>query len=142
MSERGSFVTEYIYCPKCFEAVKGVLLDRDKYLCSVQIPSWTEQEIPIIAGKIGGLGSGDEVIEFEFELMPRIEKQICHSVVVCIISDSSGVAVFRVFPAESPDFDSFAVKVDTRAPKEQADDEELQKELSGGDLKIIVPIKE
>jgi hypothetical protein len=26
MSERGSFVTEYIYCDKCFHVVKKVLL--------------------------------------------------------------------------------------------------------------------
>lgn len=56
MSQRGSFVTEYIHCDKCFEAAKSVLLSRNKYLCSVVVPHWNPDregpEMPIIAGEI------------------------------------------------------------------------------------------
>lgn len=55
MSERGSFITEYIYCDKCFEACKQILLGNTKWLNSLQI-----HELPIIAGKIGGLYCGEE----------------------------------------------------------------------------------
>lgn len=47
MSERGSFCTEYVYCHKCFDACRKVLLGDVKYLNSQEI-----KELPIIAGKL------------------------------------------------------------------------------------------
>jgi len=94
MSERGSFVTEYIYCPKCFEAAKGVLLARDKYLCSIAIPHWDEfsrnegPELPIIAGKIGGLGEGEELITFEFDINEKLSEVLCHPMRIAVLADS------------------------------------------------------
>ena len=88
MSERSSFVTEYIYCDECFEAVKEVMCGREKYLCSLAIPSWTGKELPIVAGKTGGLGGGDDVILMEDELIPELKKRICHTVRVAVIYES------------------------------------------------------
>jgi len=48
MSERGSFVTEYMYCDKCLEKMKHILIQSDKYLYGRQIG-----DLPIIAGKLG-----------------------------------------------------------------------------------------
>lgn len=102
MSERGSFVTEYIYCPQCFEAAKKVLLGKDKYLCSVAIPTWEkevpkrnkrlpphEPELPIIAGKIGGLYAGEEVHAME-EYLRELAPLLCdgHDVTVAVLPDS------------------------------------------------------
>lgn len=103
MSERGSFVTEYVYCDECFEKIKPILLDRVKYLCSVVIPSWSEHEpegLPIIAGKIGGGYLGEELVEFEYKIAPEIAKVICHPLRVAVISDSRGEQIFTIEPAQ------------------------------------------
>jgi hypothetical protein len=101
MSERGSFVTEYVYCGKCFEAAKSVLLGRHKGLCSVVVPHWNLEhegpEMPIIAGKVGGLGAGDELLAFEFGLNAEIAKVLCHPMRIAVLAES-GERVFTVTP--------------------------------------------
>ena len=87
MSERGSFVTEYIYCNECFEAAKKILLGREKYLCSAIIPSWCDQTIPIIAGKVGGMYRGEEIDTFKKEYIPELEKIICHPMRIAILAE-------------------------------------------------------
>ena len=104
MSERGSFVTEYIYCPQCFAAVRAILCKNDKYLRGVVIPSWTGngvRELPIIAGKVGGLGSGSELEFFRSDLCVDIAAAVCHPVRVAVLGES-GERVFNVFPAAAP----------------------------------------
>ncbi len=99
MSERGSFVTQYIYCNKCLEAAKAVLLDRRKYLCSTELPGWNEtgDTLPIIAGKIGGLYSGEELDTFEFELNEELSPRICHPLRIAVLADQ-GERIFTVMP--------------------------------------------
>ncbi len=43
MSERGSFTTEYVYCRKCFNAIKPILIKDDKHHKGIVIPSWLKQ---------------------------------------------------------------------------------------------------
>jgi len=93
MSERGSFVTEFIYCPNCFEAIKPILIDDNKYLDSTTIKTR-----PIIAGKIGGLYAGEELHTFEFDLIPQLEKVICHKIRIAVLSDTGGNKIFIVRP--------------------------------------------
>lgn len=101
MSERGSFITSYMYCRKCFEASKVVLLMSTKYLCSVSIPTWdkesTEAELPIIAGKVGGLYSGEELDTFREELIPALRKVICHPMIIAVLAEK-GEEIFFVDP--------------------------------------------
>lgn len=100
MSERGSFCTEYIYCSKCFNVVKSILLHNEKYLCSVQIPTWTEHKdeaLPIIAGKIGGSYPGEELFTMESKYLYEIEKGICHEVRIAVIADS-GQKIYIAIP--------------------------------------------
>lgn len=89
MSQRGSFVTEYLYCAKCFEAVKHVLLEHDKSLCSVVVPHWNTSkegaELPIIAGKIGHSFSAAHAMEFD--LAPELARVICHPVRIAVLDD-------------------------------------------------------
>ena len=89
MSERGSFVTEYIYCADCLRAAQKVLLAREKYLCSEQLVSWEPGGalLPIIAGKIGGLASGEELRAME-ELGALLELRLCHPLRIAVIPDS------------------------------------------------------
>jgi hypothetical protein len=97
MSERGSFVTEYIYCDKCFHEVKKVLFSRDKFLCSTVIPSWCKQRLPIVAGKIGGLYAGEELVDMEMKFIPAIEENICHDVRIAVLAESGE----RIFVARA-----------------------------------------
>jgi len=100
MSERGSFVTEYMYCDECFKAAKAVLLGFEKHLCSVPIPSWEGggKELPIIAGKIGGLYENEELYTFESEFKPKLEKVLCkdHGIRIAILPDSGESKVMYV----------------------------------------------
>ncbi len=98
MSEHGSFVTQYIGCRKCLEVAKKYLLGNDKYLCSVQIPSWIpNQMLPIIAGKIGGLGAGDEYVTFA-AMYSDFEKELCHELKVAVFAEVGGYEIFTYVP--------------------------------------------
>lgn len=115
MSERGSFVTEYIYCEKCADAVESLLCsDPHEGLCAQRLTGWPmpggavegpEQtwKLPIIAGKVGGLYDGEEAQVFEFELIPKIAAVICHPVTVVVLPDSchARADVFRIVPKPS-----------------------------------------
>lgn len=84
MSERGSFVTEYVYCGNCFEVLKKHLLaDQDKWLYGHVIPGH-----PIIAGKIGHTFSAGEVITFMSDYGNEIVKELCHPVRLMVICES------------------------------------------------------
>lgn len=103
MSERGSFVTQYIYCEKCLAVARKHLIDKEKYLCSVEIPSWidnTSPHLPIIAGKIGGLYQGEEIHTIAHEIGPKINNEICHSLTIVVIADSGTVGLIKCNPGE------------------------------------------
>jgi hypothetical protein len=99
MSERGSFVTEYIYCVACFDAIWAAFNANEKYLRSIQIPTWgkndTREEmtgpngralsLPIIAGKIGGLYPGEEHASIS-DLLNSVK--VCHDVRVSVLCDN------------------------------------------------------
>jgi hypothetical protein len=93
MSERGSFITEYIYCNKCFEACKQILLGNTKWLNSLQI-----HEFPIIAGKIGGLYCGEEFVDMEHTYIPKIQELMCdfHKIRICVHSDGNGSIIYEI----------------------------------------------
>ena len=101
MSERGAFVTEYIYCVACFEAIKPVLLSREKYLCSTVVPGWDPVggDLPIIAGKLGGLHAGEELEVFE-ELSRDLAARVCHPLRVAVLADNGASRVFHVEPEQ------------------------------------------
>lgn len=99
MSERGSFVTEYIFCPKCLKAVKEILLCKSKWLCSQQIDTWDSirNPIPIVAGKVGGLYSNEELIDFSEIYIPALSKLICHPLRIAVLAEN-GERIFRIEP--------------------------------------------
>jgi hypothetical protein len=81
MSERGSFVTEYIYCPRCLAKMEALLCCHDKYLHGVVIPSWDPRDrdpLPIIAGKVGCMTPGEEYFNIVEALTPATAP--CHPV--------------------------------------------------------------
>ena len=90
MSQRGSFCTEYIYCSSCLVAAREVLLATDKFLCSVEIPSWQPGNVlPIIAGKIGGTYSEEEHVTMQFELREALEPKLCHPLRIAVHCDGA-----------------------------------------------------
>lgn len=99
MSQRSSFVTEYVYCDKCFAALKEVLLDNQKYLTSLAVPSWEGEgkELPIIAGKVGGLGRGDEYLLIK-QLLE--DADVCHEVLVALLLETEGTILLSRKPGE------------------------------------------
>lgn len=99
MSERGSFVTEYIYCQACLEKLTAVLLRDDKFLTGTVIDGWAggPDQLPIIAGKIGGLSPGSELVAFEFDLFNK-KNAPCHPVRVAVLPDEGGGRLFVVHP--------------------------------------------
>lgn len=96
MSQRGAFVTEYVYCAACETVLSDVLLrERTKSLCCTQVPSWEDgggKTMPIFAGKLGS--TADEVVDFEFsDEMAELEKRLCHTVMFACLGESQEVRV-------------------------------------------------
>lgn len=101
MSERGSFVTEYIGCPACLAAVRQLLLvdhEHNKFFRAFESGPVDGKPLPIIAGKIGGLYFGEELVEFESYWAPELAKVICHPLRVAVLADH-GESIFNVAPA-------------------------------------------
>lgn len=103
MSERGSFCTEYVYCPKCFDVLRRRLVTDGKFLRGVAIPMWSEcanqgECLPIIAGKIGGHSFGEELYAMEFEYAPLFENDLCHPVRIAVIPENGEAKVFVFGP--------------------------------------------
>lgn len=104
MSERGSFVTEYVYCSKCFEVLRRTLMARDSSLCTVQVPSWDSpvDMLPVLAGKVGSTYPGGELLEMEARMRHAVPK-LCHSVRIAVLAESGGeILVFGDGPAAGP----------------------------------------
>ena len=105
MSERGSFCTEYIYCDKCMDACRKVLLGDCKYLDSQEI-----KDLPIIAGKIGGSGDGAELYTMEREYIPAIQELMGEDCTlrICVHSDLRGSVIYE--------FSKYSVKTTEHTP--------------------------
>ena len=91
MSQRGSFVTEHIYCEKCLAAVVAVLAtDPHKYLWGTLLPfsaDGPDPNFPIVAGKIGGLYAGEEIHEME-RYIEELEPHLCHDIKIAVLAES------------------------------------------------------
>ena len=93
MSQRGSWVTEYVYCPKCVAALDAYFKasPQGKYLSAYRIPSWDNSQaepMPIWAGKVGGLYLGEEAHAFEFEVVPELEKVVGCKLRIAVLPES------------------------------------------------------
>jgi len=92
MSERGTFVTEFVHCNDCFEKVKKVLLSvdfRKEILYAYTLGK------NAVAGQIRGSWSGEELWIFESNIIPKLNKlDLCHRLRISVISDSCGEKTF------------------------------------------------
>jgi len=100
MSERGSFVTSYIYCPKCLAVLKDLFVQRTKILCSTLIPTWddnSDSPLPIIAGKVGASAEGGEIYFIE-DIAHDAVLRICCEVRITVLCDSGITALLTLDP--------------------------------------------
>lgn len=100
MSERGSFVTEYIYCEKCADVAKQMLTVKCKWLCGDSIKTWEgdqSKDLPVVAGKIGALRAGEELDVFENTIVPELALNLCHPLRVAVLAEQ-GERIFTVQP--------------------------------------------
>ena len=92
MSERGSFVTEYIYCDRCFGLLKEALLPwREKRLHAFILP-----DFPIIAGKVGGSYPYAQIEIIEETLKP-VEAKLCCRLRLAIVREAADSTVEYAF---------------------------------------------
>lgn len=86
MSERGTVITQYVYCARCLGVAREVLdaeLDATADLGAA------------IAGRISSSFSGGEILCFETEIAPRLQERLCHSLRVAVMADN-GFAYFLI----------------------------------------------
>ena len=90
MSERGSLVTEFIYCPDCISKVMVALSNSEDFEMQTLIANH------IIAAKIHAQWPGGEFIAlqncFDENNVP------CHNIRFAVFSDSEGSALLELFP--------------------------------------------
>lgn len=90
MSERGSFVTEYIYCKKCFEAAWEVLNRNEKWMHATIAHGYGEvkSQTRIISGGIGGLYPRQEIDDFKYEIIPLLQNVICCPLRMAVLAET------------------------------------------------------
>lgn len=102
MSERGSFVTQYMYCRKCREKLEKVLCTGHKYLNGKAICDNT-----MIAGKLGGCGPYDDTVMFQYQLFNKGNAP-CHPVKIALIPDSVNPRILVIKPdGDVEDYEDF-----------------------------------
>jgi len=96
MSERGSFVTEYM-CGKCFDAARNLFFGDP-----VDSGSLLPVEIcgSIIAGKIKSSWEGGEIFIME-ELLKKLSPLLCHEVRVAVLAED-GEKIITAKPFDTP----------------------------------------
>lgn len=100
MSERGSFVTQYIYDNNDYLKIRKALDKNSKYLC-VSPPCYygdKTNELPIVSGKVGSL-SCDGEIDVLTGALDGITTDF--SVDILVYCDSGTIALIRKEPYES-----------------------------------------
>lgn len=95
MSERGTWVTEHIYCQQCVDRFQEFLIDSgcgtngEKYWSYVKLSPWS------FAGRISGLYSGEELHDWD-SIAEDLGKVLCHPVRVAVISDTAGEKIYKI----------------------------------------------
>jgi len=92
MSERGSFVTQYFYCEKCFEATKNAMEQNGN------VEHVTVINSRILSGKIGGLWSGEKLFTMNTQIIPDLQYEVCCPVTIGVIPDAAPETFFVIQP--------------------------------------------
>lgn len=99
MPQRGTFVTDYIYCGRCRDAVAEVLqVDSD----SGWFYGRALDPDHIIAGLIKGDSPGDEVAMMKSRHAPVLAAAICHPLRLAVLGENGDSAIILIRPGEAP----------------------------------------
>jgi len=91
-----------MYCDECRKRLEKVLCIGHKYLDGKLICDGT-----IIAGKLGGCGSYDDTVMFQYHLFNK-ENAPCHPVKIALVPDSAEARILVVTPEGNViDYDEF-----------------------------------
>jgi hypothetical protein len=85
MSERGTFMTDFIYCQQCLESAKQVL---GKVLADPCLTVITKGKLSALYGTVSGLYAGEEIDVIEDEVIPELEKVLCHPLRFVVLAES------------------------------------------------------
>ena len=99
MSERGSFVTQFVQCDECWDGVVWTLIDTDW-------DGWLEGKRVFerrVAGVVAGTWSGQELQDWEQKYAPELAKHICHPVRIAVLPDSAEGVILTVEPDRKAD---------------------------------------
>lgn len=94
MSERGTWVTEHIYCAQCLETFqkflseRGCLTDRNKYWSYVKPSAWC------FAGRISGLYAGEEIHDWD-SMAEDLAKILCHPLRIAVLAEN-GEKIYKI----------------------------------------------
>ena len=94
MGERGSFVTSFIYCPECREAVHDVLLESS--ICKTVVDCFDGK---IFGGFLKAMPGypGEELVLAEHRLLPKLREAACHKVRLAVLADNGESKIFKVW---------------------------------------------
>lgn len=100
MSERGSFVTQYIYDTVDYLKIRKALDKNSKYLCVSPPCYWGDErnELPIVSGKVGSLSSDGEIDVLATSLLDITTNFRVDILVYC---DSGTIALIRKEPYQT-----------------------------------------
>jgi hypothetical protein len=103
MSDRGSFVTEWISCDRCLAAAKRALFAPHDNLRCVQMVRAAERDmdLPIIVGMVKSGGGGMGLIAMDV-LTSCLHPDLCHPLRIAVL-DENGQNIIAVGNGVDPD---------------------------------------
>ena len=105
MSDRGSFVTEFIYCERCLDHAKRILIQEKRHSKNYYATQlhygqfFYKTPIPIIAGKVTGLYAGEEIDVVAGEFADMLRAVICCTLRIAVLAES-GEEIITIQPLE------------------------------------------
>jgi hypothetical protein len=102
MSERGAYLTQFIYCDRCFNAVQKFLKDRG--LGPINL--YGQSTRGVLAGQARSTYSSGELDEFESIYLDKIlQPKLCHPVSVLVWAESDRLQIFHFEPMPGETYD-------------------------------------
>lgn len=97
MSERGTWLSSRIYCEKCRKGFTRFLDSSGAHFPPYRHWSGMQFAPGAFCGEIGGLYAGEELHDWEYELLEALGKEICHPIRIAVLADE-GQRIYEVRP--------------------------------------------
>lgn len=96
MSERGTFISEFVYCKHCLDSVALAICGHEFIDSSI---SQNANGLGFISGRISGMAPGSELLTFELDIIPKIEGEICKPVRIAVLAESCS-KIYNIQPVD------------------------------------------